>query len=771
MKFYCKMLIVISVGLSNSFNSFSVESFWNKADSIVNSIQVPVFKNKIYKITKYGAVGDGVTDCTEAFKTAIEACSKKGGGKVIVPQGRYLTGAIHLLNNVNLHLEDSAEILFSRDSKMYLPVVKTRFAGIDLMNYSPFIYAYKQKNIAVTGNGILNGQANDTTWWYWNGWGNAPKLQRKASDLLYRYAQKNVIVEERVFGEGDYIRPNFVQLYDCENILIEGVTIINSPAWVLHPVLCKNVSVLNIKINSTGPNNDGFDPESCNGVYVKDCKFHCGDDCIAVKAGKDHDGRRLNIPCENIVIRNCHFVDGHCAIGIGSEMTGGVRNVFAENCIMSNTKLDRVVRLKTNTQRGGFVENVYVRNCWIEGVRGALLDIDMFYYDTKRNGKHYTKIRNVHLENLKTKKVKYRFRIIGSDSIPVENITIKNCTFSEVSSKDIIEGVKNFSISDGNSLQSRLPFPIGTSVKLNLLKKDETYRNILMKEFNSITPECAMKMSRLKPNEANFDFDEADYLVQFAKANGKRVHGHPLVWGKCPDWVYNFKGDSIAWEIMFKEYIQTVVSRYKGQVGSWDVVNEAIDDDGKIKTDNIWYKRLGERYIERAFIYAHEADSDALLFYNDYGHEYSNKRLNAIFQLLEDFTRRGVPVHGVGLQMHTRYDMGKEKWLNAINRLSELGLKIHISELDISVNHEANPNAVFTEELAEEQKKAFHNIVEIYAGLPQEQQFGITVWGISDKNTWIREKKKRLEWPLLFDDNYDKKPAYVGIMECFRNLK
>lgn len=762
------VLVLTCITLLSTFAQLPDSDAWSKADSIVRSIVVPQFKNKTYNLTRFGAKGDGLTDCTQAFKMAIQECHKKGGGMVLVPKGKYLTGAIHLLSNVNLHLDEGAEILFSRDTKEYLPLVRTRFGGMDLMNYSPFIYAYKQKNIAVTGKGILNGQANDSTWWHWNGWGKGPKLQTKATNQLYKQAQNGVPVDQRIYGEGAFIRTNFVQPYQCENVLIEGITLINSPAWILHPVLCKNVSVINVNINSVGPNNDGLDPESCHGVHIKGCVFRTGDDCIAIKAGKDHDGRRLNVPCENIVIRDCRFADGHGAIGIGSEMTGGVRNVFAENCVMSSPELDRAIRLKTNTQRGGFIENVYVRNCVVGEVGGSVVDIDMFYYDAKRNGKHYTKIRNIEIENLVSKKSKYAIRIIGSDSIPVENILIRNCKFENVKSKNIIEGVKNIQIlSDDATLRSVVPFPVGCAMSMKYIKDDTIYRKRFIEEFNSITAESAMKMRRILPQKDQYYFDDADYIVDFARQYGKRVHGHTLMWGKVPDWLKDFKGDSIAWENILRDYIHVVVGRYKGKIASWDVANEMIDDKGLVKKENIWVKNLGEDCIGRAFAYAHEADPDALLFYNDYGHEYSGARLNGVLDLVNSMIKKGIPVHGIGLQMHTRYNLGDEKWENAIRTVAKTGLLIHISELDISLNtKDANPDSL-TPELAGKQKEKYGHIFKTYNSLPANQKFGITVWGISDNNTWIRGDKKRMDWPLLFDDNYEKKPAYFGVLEAF----
>jgi len=319
------------------------------------------------------------------------------------------------------------------------------------------------------------------------------------------------------------------------------------------------------------------------------------------------------------------------------------------------------------------------------------------------------------------------------------------------------------------TIQSLSPFPFGAAISIKYIEDNLKYRQLAINEYNSITPIGAMKMTRLRPSQDTYDFTDADYMVNFAEQYGKRLHGHTLLWGKVPDWLNEFQGDSIAWENIMRDHIHTVVGRYQGRVESWDVVNEAIDDNGFIKPDNIWTRNLGEGYIERAFIYAHEADPDALLFYNDYGHEYSNKRLNAITQMLIRFKEEGIPVHGIGMQMHTRYNLGDERWKNAMEVAASTGLKVHVSELDISVNPEADLNAVFTPELAEAQRQKYRYFVEAYNSLPDNQKHGITTWGIGDKDTWIRGSKKRPEWPLPFDDDYERKPAYYGIIEGFSN--
>ena len=228
---------------------------WEGLDNIRDQIKAPEFPHRDFLITDYGAVGDGKTKATEAFKMAIRECSQSGGGRVVVPHGVYLTVAIHLKSNVNLHLMDSARILFSRDTADYLPLVFSRWEGMELMNYSPFIYAYEQENIAITGNGILDGNANKEYWWPWCG---APRFgysegspkQTKDRDLLHELNHQQVDPASRIFGPGHYLRPQFVQTYKCKNVLISDVKLVNSPMWNIHPVLSENVTIENVKVVS-----------------------------------------------------------------------------------------------------------------------------------------------------------------------------------------------------------------------------------------------------------------------------------------------------------------------------------------------------------------------------------------------------------------------------------------------------------------------------------------------------------------------------------------
>lgn len=289
-----------------------VEISWNHVPQILKQIVPPTFPDNEVNIIDYGAVPDGETYCTDSFEKAIQDCHDSGGGRVVVPKGTFLTGAIHLKSNINLHIEKDATILFSNDKKKYIPVVFTRYEGTECYNYSPFIYAFEQDNIAITGSGTRDGQAGFDNWWNWKG-RKAPQVYDRAMqdlNLLRDMAEKGIAVDKRVFCDGHFLQANFIQPYRCKNVLIEGITVLRSPMWQIHPVLCENVTVKNVTAISHGYNNDGCNPESCKNVLIKDCFFDTGDDCIAIKSGRSADGRRINVPSENIVVLGCTMRDG-----------------------------------------------------------------------------------------------------------------------------------------------------------------------------------------------------------------------------------------------------------------------------------------------------------------------------------------------------------------------------------------------------------------------------------------------------------------------------
>ncbi len=405
---------------------------WDSVPAILARIQEPKFANRDFAITDYNGVGNGRVDCRAAFEKAIAACSEGGGGRVVVPAGEwFVRGPIHLKSNVNLHVAKGATIRFSTTPADYLPVVLTRFESNEVMNFSPLIYAHDQTNIAITGSGTLDGQAGKKGWWDWKSSGGAD------SAALRKMGEDGVEAAERRFGAGHRLRTNFVQPYGCRNVLIEGVTFVNSPMWVLNPVLCRNVIVRGVTVSSHGPNNDGCNPESCSDVLIDKCKFDTGDDCIAIKSGRNADGRRIGVPSENILIRGCQMKDGHGGVVLGSEMSGGIRNVFVEDCVMDSPNLLRAIRLKTNSSRGGYLENLFVRNVQVAQVKEAVVRINLQY--DKDRGKHYPTVRNIELRDITSLKSKRPFYFVGLPNARIENVLVENCTFQNASHPSVFE--------------------------------------------------------------------------------------------------------------------------------------------------------------------------------------------------------------------------------------------------------------------------------------------------------------------------------------------
>ena len=445
-----------------------LEKEWETAREILGRIRPPVFPEREFPITSFGATGDGNSDASAAIRKAIAACAGAGGGKVVVPAGIFLTGPIQLKSGVNLHLDGGATLKFKTDPDAYLPAVFTRFEGMECWNYSPLIYAYEQENIAVTGEGMLDGQANDDNWWAWKG--NRAResqlpgsTQAQARSRLANMVADNVPPGERRFGKGDNLRPSFIEPYRCRNVLIEGVRIRRSPMWELHPTLSTNVIVRGVDILSHGPNNDGCDPESCRDVLIENCVFDTGDDCIAIKSGRNNDGRRVGVPSENLIIRNCTMKDGHGGVTIGSEISGGCRNVFVENCEMDSPNLERVLRFKSNAERGGLVENVFMRNVTVGRVADAILQID-FAYEEGTNGLHRPMVRNVVMENITSRETPRVLNVVGIPAGEISQVRIVNSTFRQVARPDVVKETTDVKLVD--CVVERVPIPQPSGVRV-----------------------------------------------------------------------------------------------------------------------------------------------------------------------------------------------------------------------------------------------------------------------------------------------------------------
>jgi len=328
---------------------------WDQVPGILARIVPPTFPNRDFSVLDYGAVADGRTNCAPAFAAAIAACNKAGGGRVVVPGGRafyLLNGPIQLLSNVNLYLEEGSYIHFGTNAADYLPVVEVRYQGIRCKNYSPFVYAYQQENIAITGAGTLVGQA-----YYWDAWEG---LAAPDWSTLQEMALQGVPVEQRVFGAGHHLRLTMFEPYECKNILVEGVTFSQSPFWTLHPTFCTNVTIRNVTVLAGQSNDDGCDPDSCTDVLIDNCTFTTNDDNVSIKAGYASDAQGLP-SCSNIIVRNC--VATHTDWGgftIGSNTACNVENVFFDNCVTKKSL--SAFLIKSNRLNGGTVQNVFIRN-------------------------------------------------------------------------------------------------------------------------------------------------------------------------------------------------------------------------------------------------------------------------------------------------------------------------------------------------------------------------------------------------------------------------
>lgn len=343
--------------------------------------------NRIIYANDFSDKGDG------AIQAAVNACANAGGGTVFISKGEWKTKPIHLKSNIHVYLEEGANIWFSKRFSDYLPPVFTRWEGIECYNYSPLIYARDCSNIAVTGEGTLFG--NGQVWWEWK------QLQQKAAIELCSAQSRGIEVEKRRYGtEEAALRPSFIQTIGCRNIRIEGITIKDGPQWTIHPVYCENVVVRNVTIETSGPNTDGVNPDSCKNVLIEGCFFNTGDDCIAINSGMNEDGWRVKRPCENVEIKNCEMIGGHGGISIGSGLSGGIEHIYAHDCKIKDTM--QGIRLKSMRGRGGYVDDVTFERISIKDVTHQAIQITMFYEYTTVEPMTLTpsKFRNIRIKDI-----------------------------------------------------------------------------------------------------------------------------------------------------------------------------------------------------------------------------------------------------------------------------------------------------------------------------------------------------------------------------------
>lgn len=405
-----------------------------RRDSILQNISGASFSDAqpSKSILSFGAKGDGKKDCKPAFDKAMRAAAKsKNGMRVVVPAGTYLlNGPIHLVSNLCLELQEGATLRFSPEAKYYLPVVQTSWEGTFCQNYSPFIYGFGLQNVAIVGKGVVDGDAS-TTFATWR------KDQKPDQQHIRQMDHGEMPVSERNFGEGHVLRPHLIQLFDCRNVTLSDFFMTNSPFWCLHLLKCENVICRALRYDAKLVNNDGIDPEMTRNLLIEDIEFNNGDDNVAIKAGRDNDGWTSEAktglyapqPSENIIIRNCRFKGLHGVV-IGSEMSAGVQNVFVEACTYGGY-CKRALYVKTNPNRGGFVCDIYFKNCEFGEVED-LFYITSMYAGEGADDNHFTDVRDIHVEDVRCKKANNAAIVLqGTVAKPLRDISFCNVVVGE----------------------------------------------------------------------------------------------------------------------------------------------------------------------------------------------------------------------------------------------------------------------------------------------------------------------------------------------------
>ncbi len=562
------MLLAAWLGAA-AFANTPGEAWRDLYPQIEKSVKQPEFRDKDYKIFDYGKKSKTKGFLyTELINKVIDVCSREGGGRVIVPKGTWLTGPITIKSNVNLHLEEGATLLFTADTTQY-PLVYTRWEGMDCYNYQPMVYANGQTNIALTGKGTVDGAASNATWWGmsakkghdFEGTGTI-STQKCGRPLLQEWNENGVPVEKRVMGDGYGLRPQLVNFVNCKNVLIEDVTLLRSPFWVIHPLFCENLTVRGVHIQNDGPNGDGCDPESCRNVIIEDCFFDTGDDCIAIKSGRNRDGIEKAMPTENVIVRNCRMKNGHGGIVVGSEISGGFSNLFAENCVMDSPDLDRVVRIKTNSCRSGVIENIYCRNIEVGQCKESILKINLLYERREACDHSYPPVvQNVYLENVNCKNSDWGVVIEGyEDLCNVRNIEVIDCHW---------DGVKN----NGNSING-----LTRNVRLG-----NVYINGNLVEGALEPLSQTMVRSEMKRNPLSWQLD----------------------FSKRPKWTYSIGTELDAFMAVSERYGSKEIADY-----AISYVDSLVNPDGSIKTYDIKHYNLDQVKNGKLLMAAYDSTGD-----------------------------------------------------------------------------------------------------------------------------------------------------------------
>lgn len=427
--FTTRVVCILIVMLLPWVSLASTEDDWKLAETIVSSIQSPNIPSVTFSIDDNSRTRKAAR---EIIQKTIDKASQSGGGVVVVPKGQWLVnGPLHLKSKINLHLEEGAELLFSGEPSDYLPVVKTRWEGTEVFTYSPLIYANNVEDVAITGKGIIDGNADSVfISWY----------EKQIDDMhaLRRMGFDSVPVEQRVFGEGHFLRPPLIQFFHAKRVLLEGYTAKNSPFWVNHLVYTSHAVVRDVKVESYLYNNDGLDIESSEFVLAENNHFRTGDDGIVIKSGRDADGRNIGVPSTDIVVRH-NDLGGEDGIGLGSEMSGGIKRVFFENNVLREG--DSAYRFKSNLDRGGKVEMIRIRASRVASFKHLFWF--QLNYPSKLNGYFPATYTDIIIEDLAVEDVGTVLEIHAPDGVPVHNVTFKDISIKNADTSLILENAKD----------------------------------------------------------------------------------------------------------------------------------------------------------------------------------------------------------------------------------------------------------------------------------------------------------------------------------------
>jgi polygalacturonase len=419
------------------------------------AIRVPDFSGMPrFAITDFGADPASQRATSSAIARAIDAAHAAGGGVVIVPEGVWPTAKVHLKSNVNLHVSKGATLLFSENPVDYLPAVHTSWEGLECYNYSPLVYAYECENVALTGEGLLRAKLD-----VWSIWYKRPKAHMDALVALYDMSAKGTplpVAQRDMTAGAANLRPQFVQFNRCRHVLIEDITIQDSPFWVLHPYLTNDVVIRRVKISAHGHNNDGVDPEMSQNVLIEDCVFDQGDDAISIKSGRDRDAWRLHTPARNIVMRNCRIRNGHQLCAIGSELSGGIENVFVDNCHFDHTgssvpsMINHILFVKTNERRGGFVKNIHLSNVTATSIKGGVLAVETDVLYQWKNllptyERRLTPIEGLYVSNVTVGEAAFVCMIKAEREAPVRTVSMRGVRVEKITGTAVrTENVEGF---------------------------------------------------------------------------------------------------------------------------------------------------------------------------------------------------------------------------------------------------------------------------------------------------------------------------------------